>query len=411
MTTLEVQQVDRSRGGQLNRPAIRDKRSTPSNNDGGHDPTLPAVDRKKDSESVIQPDERRTRVMRTRKNISWTKRNVRVVWSHVKWTLINIGYLGFGAMMFAALEVPPADVSYRAHRQVLLDALGMNASNSSDFEEWEKAVSVEFLRHQDIVLNARLAMVYGTNTTNSRYLAEPARAFFLAFVVVTTIGYGHSTPRTPGGRVFLIFYAMFGIPLMMTWVSDVGAKLDSLLRYLVGKMSRCRSKKESEVDSVPSWVTIFLLAAFLLLDAAGLSAFENWDLLDSIYYSYITVTSIGFGDFVPSNQLNVVLALPHLMVGLALASMLNGLTGQTIMWLSANFAQWARVMVGKPCPCCGLTNAKALRPEDIVMVRRLALRWRRRCRESAVRQRRTRAQLLPVTVVWDDISDPHAPQD
>ncbi|XP_019646281.1 PREDICTED: potassium channel subfamily K member 9-like [Branchiostoma belcheri] len=129
----------------------------------------------------------------------------------------------------------------------------MNASickcNSTAFEEWEKAVSAEFYRHEDMVVNARLDLVYGTNTTNERYLAVPARAMFLAFVVVTTIGYGHCTPRTPEGRVFLIFYAIFGIPLMMTWVSDVGAQLDSLLSYLIGKMkSRCGSKKSSEVD-------------------------------------------------------------------------------------------------------------------------------------------------------------------
>ncbi|XP_035674260.1 TWiK family of potassium channels protein 7-like [Branchiostoma floridae] len=203
---------------------------------------------------------------------------------------------------------------------------------------------------------------------------------------------------------------MFGIPLMMTWVSDVGAQLDAVLRYLVGKVkSRC-SKKESVVHSVPPWVTIFLLVVYLLLDGAGLSSWENWSLLDSIYYSYITVTSIGFGDFVPTKQLYVMLGLPYVMVGLALTSMLNGLTGQTIMRLSAKLSKCIEMMSGKPCPCCGLTNAKPLRPEDIVLVKRLALRWRHRCRESAVRQRQRRAQLLPVTVVWD-ISDSDAPQD
>ncbi|XP_078661217.1 potassium channel subfamily K member 3-like [Branchiostoma floridae x Branchiostoma belcheri] len=253
MTTLEVQQVH---GGQLNRPAIRDKQRSMSNNGGGHDHARPAVDQEKDIVPAVQPpDNSRARVVRTRKNTSWMKRTFGVVWPHVKWALINIGYLGFGAAMFAALEVPPdpAEVNYHAHRQVLFDALSMNASickcNSTAFEEWEKAVSAEFYRHEDMVVNARLALVYGTNTTNERYLAVPARAMFLAFVVVTTIGYGHCTPRTPEGRVFLIFYAIFGIPLMMTWVSDVGAQLDSLLSYLIGKMkSRCGSMKSSEVD-------------------------------------------------------------------------------------------------------------------------------------------------------------------
>ena len=33
-----------------------------------------------------------------------------------------------------------------------------------------------------------------------------------AFTVITTIGYGTFTPATVGGQMFLIFYALVGIP-------------------------------------------------------------------------------------------------------------------------------------------------------------------------------------------------------
>lgn len=39
------------------------------------------------------------------------------------------------------------------------------------------------------------------------------RSLFLVLTVLTTIGYGHSTPSTVGGKLFTMFYAMVGIPL------------------------------------------------------------------------------------------------------------------------------------------------------------------------------------------------------
>lgn len=52
-------------------------------------------------------------------------------------------------------------------------------------------------------------------------------------------------------------------------------------------------------------VTIFLVSliviqvVFLLIPAAVLSAVEEWSYPDAIYYTYITLTTIGTGDFVP----------------------------------------------------------------------------------------------------------------
>lgn len=40
-----------------------------------------------------------------------------------------------------------------------------------------------------------------------------AIALFSVLTVLTTIGYGHSTPSTVGGKLFTMFYAMVGIPL------------------------------------------------------------------------------------------------------------------------------------------------------------------------------------------------------
>ena len=38
---------------------------------------------------------------------------------------------------------------------------------------------------------------------------------WIALDLIYPSGYGHSSPSTLGGRVFTIFYAIFGIPFML----------------------------------------------------------------------------------------------------------------------------------------------------------------------------------------------------
>ena len=45
-------------------------------------------------------------------------------------------------------------------------------------------------------------------------------------------------------------------------------------------------------------VTGFLSSVILMAGAAVFSRYEGWSYMDSFYYSFVTLTTIGFGDFV-----------------------------------------------------------------------------------------------------------------
>ncbi len=45
------------------------------------------------------------------------------------------------------------------------------------------------------------------------------QAVFFSGTVLTTIGYGHISPLSPAGKVFCIFFALFGIPLTLVMIS------------------------------------------------------------------------------------------------------------------------------------------------------------------------------------------------
>lgn len=57
-----------------------------------------------------------------------------------------------------------------------------------------------------------------------------------------------------------------------------------------------------ERRQVPIWLCSFLVLGYIIGGAFLFSSWEGWELLDSIYFCFITLTTIGFGDFVPAQK-------------------------------------------------------------------------------------------------------------
>ncbi|XP_033640232.1 two pore potassium channel protein sup-9-like [Asterias rubens] len=137
-------------------------------------------------------------------------------------------------------------------------------------------------------------------------------SFFFCMTVITTIGYGHSYPLTDGGKVFCIIYALVGIPLNLVMFQSVGERLNIFMGFCVKNFKRCVRFKKAEV----SHTELVMLGGLctLLITAGGSLAFvkfEEWTLLDSFYYVSITLTTVGFGDFVALQQNNMLQEQPE----------------------------------------------------------------------------------------------------
>ena len=50
---------------------------------------------------------------------------------------------------------------------------------------------------------------------------------------------------------------------------------------------------------VPIILTLCTMGAYIVLGALVFANIEDWKLSDAIYFSFVTLTTIGFGDFVP----------------------------------------------------------------------------------------------------------------
>lgn len=66
------------------------------------------------------------------------------------------------------------------------------------------------------------------------------------------------------------------------------------------------SEERQQSSSFIAGATVIYIAlgflVFIFLPSALLSYLEGWTYVDAVYYSYITLTTIGFGDLVPGGS-------------------------------------------------------------------------------------------------------------
>ncbi|CAH0548104.1 unnamed protein product [Brassicogethes aeneus] len=131
-------------------------------------------------------------------------------------------------------------------------------------------------------------------------------AFYYATTVLTTIGYGHSTPSTISGKLFTMCYAMIGIPLGLVMFQSIGERVNRLSSVIIRSVKsslNCRQTTASELDLI--CVVTFLSSLTIAGGAAAFSRYEGWTYFDSVYYCFITLTTIGFGDMLVSDEIGL----------------------------------------------------------------------------------------------------------
>ncbi|CAF1138175.1 unnamed protein product [Adineta steineri] len=187
-------------------------------------------------------------------------------------------YLIIGACVFDALEdAPSIDRKRHFERKFAQFRLDHNMTNET------------FRQLADLIVNKTIL----------RHKWQFYDSFYFSTVVLALIGYGHRTLITKRAKIFCILYAMLGIPMWLITFQSAGERLNSLLSYILSKIKQSlRMKKTKITDGELLIMESFLTIVILLIGACVFSKFENWSFFDSFYYGFITLTTIGFGDYV-----------------------------------------------------------------------------------------------------------------
>ena len=120
-----------------------------------------------------------------------------------------------------------------------------------------------------------------------------------------TPGYGNIAPVTVAGQVLFIFYALIGIPLCLIFLSLVGEMLSNSIDAVISCVSRRTKERPAKHQTAILGLTILGtmivgLVLFILFPAIIFYGLEDWTYGEAVYYCFVTLTTVGFGDFVPA---------------------------------------------------------------------------------------------------------------
>ena len=133
------------------------------------------------------------------------------------------------------------------------------------------------------------------------------------------LGYGAFSPVTDAGRIFTIIYALIGIPLCLVVLDDLGKLFTKSIKKIWSLAFRTYSVDESFNFITP--VALAITVAFILAGADMYRQWEDWDYVEAVYFIFITLSTVGFGDVLPDCPGLFLLSYMYVLLGLALAGL------------------------------------------------------------------------------------------
>ena len=119
-------------------------------------------------------------------------------------------------------------------------------------------------------------------------------------------------PITQQGKAFCILYAALGLPFTLVFMSACVQRLleptiMTLAWLMSGKIGRSMSPFGVRVIHLLILSTLFVLLFFVIPTLIFCQIEQSWDLLDAFYFVFISLTTIGLGDYIPGDQENQIL--------------------------------------------------------------------------------------------------------
>ncbi|XP_065350456.1 potassium channel subfamily K member 1 [Cloeon dipterum] len=304
-----------------------------------------------------------------------------------------VGYTICGAFMFQAIEGTEASddreeaiKDIHSARSKTRDRLWEITQKFNVLEEeaWREQAASEVLKFQMEVIDAINKGYDGVDDVKD--LSETSQwsfsgAFLYSLTVITTIGYGNVAPKTEWGKVATIFYAIIGMPLFLLYLSNIGDILAKSFKWSYAKCCLCRGcggnrdsrsvspensvavqvpeiidetdeqYEESHIEStlgdsvkddtitVPVTLCLAIMVGYVCGGAILFSKWEDWDFLDGSYFCFISLSTIGFGDIVPGDQIyaskgldmSFIFCSMYLMLGMAIIAMCFNLMQEEVI--------------------------------------------------------------------------------
>ncbi|XP_077616916.1 potassium channel subfamily K member 17 [Crocuta crocuta] len=202
--------------------------------------------------------------------------------------LAYLAYLALGTGVFWVLESPAArDSSARFQRDKWALLQNFTCLDGPALDSLIRGI-IQAYQSGDIVL--------GNTTSMGRW--ELVGSFFFSVSTVTTIGYGNLSPHTMAARLFCIFFALVGIPLNLVVLNRLGHLMQQGVHRCARSLGGAWQDPAKARWLAGSSALVSGLLLFLLLPPLLFCHMEGWSYVESFYFAFITLSTVGFGDYV-----------------------------------------------------------------------------------------------------------------
>lgn len=313
-------------------------------------------------------------------------------------SLLLLGYTLLGAVIFSSVEgqnkTAPATVLARTEQEA-------NSQRGRTVERlWQITITLNVLHKKNwtrltteelSLFQEQLSAIAAENTSMTYSSRHDAHwtfygAFLYSLTVITTIGYGSTSPRTDLGKLLTMGYAVIGIPLVLIFLSNIGDMMARCFCALVTNCGICCGRRKRfpttekasttnspAVDSLPqpilnmtgckcrlagmnhgcaqisshptvqhpeisavAWPFIacaLLLAGYIVAGGYLLRVFNSeWSALDGAFFCFVSLSTVGFGELHPSSDwLSQLITSIYLVLGMALIAMCFSLMQQQVI--------------------------------------------------------------------------------
>jgi potassium channel subfamily K protein 1 len=219
--------------------------------------------------------------------------------------IFYVAYLFMGAVIFKHLESPyEAKVVKELNEYV--EEFRKRHSECLDLNELNSFIK--------LISQANDRGVPAVNSVSKEPNWSFGQAVFFAGTVLTTIGYGDVTVQTRLGKVFCILFASIGIPTTLLLLYAVIERLMKLTNFLfdlfcdtfqpILNRTSCLYEKvsKSRMHSLFALGCALLVLILMFIVPAWIySRIEEWSYLNSFYYCFISLSTVGLGDYVPGD--------------------------------------------------------------------------------------------------------------
>lgn len=216
----------------------------------------------------------------------------RSTWLLTLYILAYLSYLLGGCILFSGLE-----------REVETDLKRNIDLRKSQFLSENPSVSSGDLENliEDIIYRGISPKKRDLDRSNWNF----GQSFLFTVTVVTTIGYGHIHPLTNTGKTACIIYAIIGIPFTLIFLSALVQRLLAPTFKLLSSFIKMLPNMDTfqvRLIHLALMGSMYLLLSILLPSIFFWILEPDWTFLDGLYFVFISLTTIGLGDYIPGDN-------------------------------------------------------------------------------------------------------------